>query len=315
MKFINGTWFEFQHHNKPEGKYYNEQSKAFTSEQWREKIREIKDAGMEYLVLLASALDYTAYYDTDILPPADLACKNPIEVLMSETEKLGMKVFMSTGFYGDWTRPDINTTDNDIISREKKAMGQLYEQFGGYKSFYGWYFPDEADLHDHFADGLIDYLNDYDKYVKSFDSSKKTLIAPYGTRYVKYDDKFLKQIDSLNVDIIAYQDEVGVQKTKVEELPAIYETLKKIHDKVGRSKLWSDLELFEFEGAVYKSALLPASLDRIKAQIEAASPYVEEIITFDYQSAMNKPGTSAFAGVEQSIKLYEDYVNWMKGIK
>ena len=40
MKFINGTWFEFQHHNKPEGKYYNPQSKEFTDEQWRTKIRE-----------------------------------------------------------------------------------------------------------------------------------------------------------------------------------------------------------------------------------------------------------------------------------
>ena len=315
MKFINGTWFEFQHHNKPEGKYYNPQSKEFTDEQWRTKIGEIHDAGMEYIVLLASALDYAAYFPTDVLPPADLKCKNPMDVLMSETEKLGMKVFVSTGFYGDWTRPDINTTDKEIMKREKTAMGQLYEQFGKYKSFYGWYFPDEAYLGNYFREGFIDYLNDYDSYAKSFDSTKKTLIAPYGTRVVKCDDVYAKQLEELNVDIVAYQDEVGVQKTKVEELPEIFERIRKVHDKVGKSKMWADMELFEFEGVPYKSALLPPKFERIRQQIEAISPYVDEILTFDYQSAMNKPGTTAFAGVKESENLYADYVNWKDSFK
>lgn len=67
-KPITGTWFEFLHHNTAEGKYWNDTLTAFTEEQWREKIREMKEAGMRYIVLLATALHFKAYYKTSIFP-------------------------------------------------------------------------------------------------------------------------------------------------------------------------------------------------------------------------------------------------------
>ena len=35
---IDGTFFEFHHHNTPEGKYWNSTIDQFTAENWREKI-------------------------------------------------------------------------------------------------------------------------------------------------------------------------------------------------------------------------------------------------------------------------------------
>lgn len=67
-KPITGTWFEFLHHNTAEGKYWNDTLTAFTEEQWRDKIREMKEAGMRYIVLLATALHFKAYYQTSIFP-------------------------------------------------------------------------------------------------------------------------------------------------------------------------------------------------------------------------------------------------------
>ena len=96
------------------------------------------------------------------------------------------------------------------------------------------------------------------------------------------------------MDIIAYQDEIGVRKSKVEETPAFYEGLRKAHDRVHDVALWADMEIFEFEGTVYRSALLPASFDRVKRQIEALSPYVDTILVYQYQGMMNKPGSIIF---------------------
>ena len=45
------------------------------------------------------------------------------------------------------------------------------------------------------------------------------------------DDKFVGQLDELDVDIVAYQDEIGVQKTEVHEIPRIYEGLRRAHDR------------------------------------------------------------------------------------
>lgn len=84
--------------------------------------------------------------------------------------------------------------------------------------------------------------------MKALNPAYKTLIAPYGTRSAACDGRYAAQLERLEVDYIAYQDEVGVRKTQVEELPGIYERLKAVHDQVGRSRLWADVEAFSLKG-------------------------------------------------------------------
>ena len=70
LKPITGTWFEFQHHNIPEGKYWNPICRWFTDEQWEAKVDEIAELGMKYIVLLTTAQVYDdrafSYFKTDI---------------------------------------------------------------------------------------------------------------------------------------------------------------------------------------------------------------------------------------------------------
>lgn len=312
VNLILGTWFEFRHHNTAEGKYWNPACQNFTETQWREKISEISDAGMEYIVLLASALNSESYYHSSIFPSAPLKCENPVEVLLSQADKCGLKVFMSNGFYGDWRKARKNILDKAVVARSLKAMNELSEQFGFHPSFYGWYFPDETCIIRHFSQRFIGYVNLCCEEARRLNPDNKTLIAPYGTSLAKADAKFINQLESMSVDYIAYQDEIGVKKTTAEHSAAHFEKLKTAHDKAGRSKLWADIELFEFEGIVYRSALLPADFSRIKKQLEAVSPYVDTILAYQYQGLMNKPGTGAFAGHPESEKLYTDYMGWVK---
>ena len=72
------------------------------------------------------------------------------------------------------------------------------------------------------------------------------------------------------------------------------------------------MEIFEFENEVYKSALLPASFDRVLRQLEAVSPWVDKILVYQYQGMMNKPGSVAFAGCAASNQLYSDYESWRR---
>ena len=138
------------------------------------------------------------------------------------------------------------------------------------------------------------------------------MIAPYGTRVAVPNDKYVKQLESLDVDIVAYQDEVGVQKSKVSETAAFYEGLHRAHARAQKAAIWADVEIFQYEGEVYKSALLPAPFDRVRRQLEAVSPWVETILVYQYQGMMNKPGSQAFAGSPASTVLYTDYMNWLK---
>ncbi|OGO90660.1 MAG: hypothetical protein A2Y17_02920 [Clostridiales bacterium GWF2_38_85] len=307
---INGSWFEFQHHNILEGKYWNDICRKMTEAQWRDKIHEMNEFGMEYLVLMASALNDEAYFETDIYPMADLICHNPMEVMFGETEKLGMKVFVSAGFYGEWTRPYDNFIDPEVTKRAFKAMNQLCEKYGKYKSFHGWYLPDEAWINKYFDPLFIEFINKYSAEMHRLSKNYKMLIAPYGAKDCVVDDKFVKRLESIDCDYIAYQDEIGVEKSTAEQTKKYFENLKFAHDKAGRAALWADVETFKFEGKVYHSALVAPEFERLKAQLESVSPYVEKILVYTYECTFNKPGTSAFIGDPNTTKLYTDYKNF-----
>jgi hypothetical protein len=42
------------------------------------------------------------------------------------------------------------------------------------------------------------------------------------------------------------------------------------------------------------------------------SPFVDEILIYQYQGLMNKAGSGGFAGHPDSTALYSDYAAWLK---
>lgn len=308
---LDGTFFEFRHHNTAEGKYWNPALEGFTAEHWRQKVREISAIGMEYIIVMATALYDRCYFQSSVFPLADTPCPDPIEELLSEADLCGIKVFLGNGFYGDWRKASKNIKDKEVIARSFKAMEELTDLYAHHKSFYGWYFPDEACIVLRFTKGFMSYVNLCSGYCRELTPEKKTLIAPYGTNLVLANDRFVRSLAELDVDFVAYQDEVGVKKTKVDRTKRLFEKLRVAHDKAGRSQLWADIELFDFEGVVYNSALLPAPFERIKQQIENVAPYADKIICYQYPGLMNPRDTSAFAGHPDSVRLYENYMKYI----
>ena len=311
IKPISGSWFEFQHHATVEGVDWNPECVCFSSRQWEEKVKEIADVGMKYLVLMETALYYRAFFPTKIFAPWRLACADPMEAVLSAADKHGVRFFVGGGFYGDWESPHI-VTDPVAARKRLQAIEELTQLYSHHPSFYGWYWPNEASINQYYAEEFIHYVNTCSRLARRLTPKAKILIAPYGTRVAVPDDKYVRQLDSLDVDIIAYQDEVGVRKSTVEETPRFYERLRKAHDRSRRSEIWADVEIFRCEGTVYKSALLPAPFSRVLRQLEAVSPWVEKILVYQYQGMMNKPGSTAFCGTPASTCLYTSYVAWLK---
>lgn len=319
-KPITGTWFEFRHHNPAEAKYWNDILHNFTESQWREKIREMKAFGMKYAALLCTSIRNKAYFKSSVFPTQwQIGCEDPIEVILDEADKVGLNIFLSNGFYGDWRKPDRNMTEPrdimanpEIIRRTVVAMNELTELYGHHKSFYGWYYPDEAWINGHLEEAFIEYVNFSSAEMHKLGKRFKSLIGPYGTKDLVADDRYIRDLERFDVDFFAYQDEVGVEKSTPADTARYFEALKKAHDKAGRSILCGNAEVFRFEGKQYHSALVPAPFERIQKQLEAMSPYVEEIFIYEYPGLMNKPGTGAFAGHPLSYKLYNDYMNYIK---
>lgn len=314
MKPITGAWFEFRHHSKAEGQLYNDALRSFTGAQWAAMIRDARVLGMDTLVLTCSSLVYReeseSYAPVDIFPPAAMACENPMDVLMDTAEKEGMGVFLSAGFYGFWEDSEGNMKSREVEQRAFRACEEMYARYAGRASFRGWYLPDETEAGPYFSPVFLDYVARYAAFFRKLDAKKPILIAPYGTNKIVPDDTFVKQLASMDVDYIAYQDEVGVQKSKAEDTAAYYRGLRQAHDRAGRSKLWADIEMFDFTGQVYRSALVPAPMERVAKQLASVSPYVDKVLCYAFPGLLSRPGSPACYPGGGQDKLYADYMAW-----
>ena len=310
---ISGSWFCFQHHNDLEGGNWNAAFRSFSAGQWRTLLADMAGIGMEYLVLMSSASECRTFYPSKHFASFPMGCDAPMDEVFDAADQLGMKIFVSNDFFADAAScRDVFKmfSDPEITARRRIAMEELAERYGNHRSFYGWYWPNELDIHPYFHEEFIRYVNDCGHFAETLLPGSKTLIAPYGTSHLRTDDQFCRLLDQLEVDFIAYQDEVGVRKARYDLTPFFFERLKAAHDKVGKAKLWADVEVFEFEGQIYASPLRPAASERIINQLEAIAPYVERILIFQYQGIMNKPGSAAHVPVVGASKLYTDYYAW-----
>ncbi len=311
IKPISGSWFEFQHLGPVESEYWDKHLAAFTTEQWKEKVYEIREIGMEYLVLMSIAAFDQAFYPSSLAPQFKMACDDPLEAVLTAADECGIKFFVSNDFWGNGHDAYMMMRDMSVREKRVKSMEEIVARYGHHKSFYGWYFPNEAQLQPYFTDAFVDYVNDCTRVARSLTPNSVNLIAPYYIIWAKNDDKFLKQIENLDIDIVAYQDGVGVNHTKLGDAGNRFKILYDVHKKAGRSRLWADMELFYFEQGT-KGNLMPADFEtRIIKQMEDISPYVEKILVYQYIGIMNKPDSKAHAGHPDSVRLYNQYKAWL----
>jgi hypothetical protein len=311
-KPIQGSWFEFQHPNEPEAKYYNTTLARFTAEDWDLKVKEAAELGMEYLVHMCIAMYFKAFYRTDLLPLFEIGCDDPMEAILSAGDKYGVKFFLTNDYFDDSGNHGRNIHDTETWRKRFQCMDDMVERYGHHTSFYGWYWPIEAYLKDGFNPAYHEYVNICSKRGRALRPEAKILIAPYGTGVVVPDDHYVKALDTLDVDIVAYQDEIGCLRHTIDDLPGIWAGLRAAHDRIQRISLWADIEIFEFEGAVGTSALLPAPFSRVIKQLNAAAEFVDTILIYQFQGMMNKPGSPVFAGHPDSARLYTEYTEWLQ---
>lgn len=285
---------------------------------WKEKIGEMKKMGMEYLVFMAIANEGKAYYPSALMPWHYPEWReSPVDAIMDEAERHGMKVFMSTGWAVD---QDDNLRDPKIKARQMEMMEELAGLYGDHPAFHGWYLPVEDCLGPVLTDYAVEAVNALTMRARELTPSAKILISPYGIFNSNFDDpRYEQQLSRLTVDIIAYQDEIGCVRERypLDNLRKNWKKLRAIHDKTG-VEMWANCESFTWEKGTNdrSSALIPASFSRLLSQMSAASAGgADRIISFMMlgiyepscasEYALGQPHWSNAAGL--------DYMLWLGG--
>lgn len=311
-KIIEGSWFELLHANLLEGPLWNPALTNFTAEQWGEKVREAAAMGMNTLVLQQVASNGKAFYPTKLRAMYPMACADPIEATLNAADECGVQFFVANDWWdheSDWGRDLMASATG---SARLQCMAELVERYGHHPSFHGWYFSNELYLVDGIPLEFQRYLDQCVTRAKELTPTKKTMIAPYGTGVVVPDDDYVRQLERCGADIVAYQDEIGCLRHTVDDMPRLWEGLRKAHDKVPQVAMWADVEVFEFRGEVGFSPLYPAPFERVRRQLEVAGDYCDKILIYEYAGIMNPAGSKAFAGPPETTRLYNDYIAWAK---
>lgn len=318
VKPVTGTWLNLVWQDD-RNNYMNPKDMDNTDPAlWEIKLEELHEIGVDYLVLMQVADGGKSFYPSSIMPAAyNRDRKSPVDAIMDKAGSLGMKVFLSCG----WARnQDDDLRDPFVIERQRAIMEELSVLYSGSPAFYGWYLPVESSFEPVLPEHAVQGVNSLSAKARSLTPDKMVMISPYGICYADIDNPlFEERIAALDVDIIAYQDEVGCVREPM-PLPRMKEHFRKlggIHSRTGIA-FWANVESFTWEKPETnsrQSALVPASFCRYLSQMEAVSKAgVERIISFSIHGIYDKPGSSSPLGQPVlSNKVYNDYISWKKG--
>ncbi len=284
---------------------------------WTAKVAEMKRMGMEYLIFMSVANDGKAYYPSELMRRQYPKWReSPVDAIMDAAAEHGMKVFMSTGWAKD---QDDNLRDPKIKGRQLEMMAELADIYGDHPAMYGWYLPVEDCFGPVLSDYAVEAVNALTARARELTPGKKIMISPYGIFNSDFDDpRYSQQIERLEVDIIAYQDEVGCVREAypLTRLRENWKKLRAIHDRAG-IEMWANCESFAWEKETNSraSALIPAPYSRfLSQQIAATAGGASRIISFIFCGLFEDPSSPYQLGQPiWSAKAYEDYMAWRGG--
>lgn len=329
-RLITGTFIGIDHWHDAEGARFQDDIRALTEDHWRQMVRDMAAIGIDTLVFQQCVCSRDgwgqgkAYYRSRRRPLFAWIKGDTFGAVVDEATRLGMRIFYGIG---DMFSPEPYRHTQEVLQDALGIAGELLELYGALPSFGGWYWTWEYSPSS--APGR-DSMRIIVPRVRALHDCP-IMIAPNADRGMSA--TLLQDID---VDIIAYQDTVGLgvcpdifgrhgranRAKSLERLPFMYAALKYAHDGWqpadavkpsywyhynrlrGRTALWNDLEIWEFD---HRRGLLPTELSRVVSQLDLTAPYVEKQIIYQYPGLMCHPDHPAKVGGERAVTLYEGY--------
>ncbi len=290
---------------------------TWDDERWAEEVENMEKAGIEYLILQCLADkgyesnggNWNVYYDTDVEALKDSTFGGDcLEPALKHCQDAGIKVFVGLSMFDDFWNEAGSSQYLDVCHVAGDMIEDIYNKYDEeYKdTLYGWYFTPEISnglLCQLTFDGIIDGINHIIDRINDVDATKLFLMSPFYSEYLSAGAvtslssyvKFFNKVNFRDGDIFAPQDAVGAKWVREENLETTWKMYKAAIDTCKADvKLWANCE--NFDGAITSESLggllspkitehtsnVTATLDHFVYQMEIASKYAENIITFSY---------------------------------
>ncbi len=283
-------------------------SSYWDEERWAEEVVNMENAGIEYLILQDTA-NLSADGTWELYYPSELEVFNStqshsdvIASAINACKDSNVKVFVGLAMFDDWwVQSALTGTYKDVCS----VMADMAEEISAkYDGFYGFYFTPEINNMPNMKLALVNIIDGLNILIEKIPQDKPLMLSPYYTEYLSVpmviaaEPMWVELINKVNFrdgDIIAPQDAVGAQWIQENDLEKIWKMYRAAVDTSDKDiKLWANCENFTLARA--KSVIsgifvppatlnvnsVPCTIDRFARQLDVASRYCENIITFSY---------------------------------
>ena len=299
---ITGTFLDEISHDIPH--------QNWGEKEWDQDFQHMKNIGIDTVIMIRSGYRKFITYPSKYLlkkgcymPSVDL-----VDMYLRLAQKYGMKFYF--GLYDSgryWDTGDLSWEIED----NKYVIDEVWESYGYYKSFGGWYISGEISRA---TKGAISAFHAMGKQCKDVSGGLPTFISPWidGKKAVMGTGKLTREeavsvqeherewneiFDGIHdvVDACAFQD----GHIDYDELDAFFTVNKKLADKYGM-KCWTNAESFDRDMPI---RFLPIKFDKLRMKLEAAKRAgYDKAITFEFSHFMSPQSAYLQAG-----HLYDRY--------
>lgn len=297
----NLDWARQQNHQKLNGRitgsfiyahppnYLGIDTLNFSKNDWLREMNRLKDFGIDTVIFQAALWSelQECYYPSKTFK--GFKQWNVIEPMLDAANELGFTVFL--GGYGSvscW----IDKLNSDIINSEIKLQLECFKELLKYKDLIdGFYFAPESTYPGHRDLSREKFLSDLYgglfSQIRAAAPKLKIMMSPATFYYP--DGRMLEMADAWNAmfeknapDILAPQDSIGCGVITLEHQKEAYEAWSSVCHK-NNIKLWANIEIFDcfYDPENPNKMREVADSERVKAQINNASAYVEKMITWE----------------------------------
>jgi len=264
----------------------------FTQEEWRTELQAMKDIAMDTVVVQYAAYGESVYYPSG--EGFGSEARDTIGAILTAADALSMRVYLGLSL-----DPAVRTGTLDP-GREAElnqgVLGALHRLYGARPSLAGWYLPEELDDRSFQSADATMAVKTYLSRMSGFAHDTMGLpvmVSPYfgmkpnPAAYARWWDDVLA---GAKIDIVALQDGVGTHRTTVAESAGVFAALAPVFSRHGVS-FWANIEVFDqthgwpVDNGSWSADT--ASMERVRAQIQRETPWVEKSIIFDFPHYMS----------------------------
>ena len=290
--------------------------------QWDEFLTEIKDLGMNTLIVQYTAFK-NAYNNITWFNSANTftatKSKHTLERVLASAQRKEIEVHIGLHFDDTYWQHQtdvawLQTQANYCIA----IAEEIQAQFGTHVAFKGWYIPHEPEPNAYNTDEKVRLFRE--QFIDRISNrlhqlnNKPVSIAAFWNSSLSTPEQlqhFMAELSKSNLQIIMLQDGVGAQHVTLNRLASYYEAAQRglfEENKNYKGVFWSDLETFASPNGQYPFE--PATFDRVKQQLETALsiPKVSKIVSFHYFDDMSTKSPHK----AKADALREAYKNYIK---